>query len=340
MESLEEALTYLGLRSGASWKSVNDAYRDLVRVWHPDRFQNDERLRKRAEEQTRLLNRAIGLLREGYDPNKIRTVESRPHSNPRPTVPERPAEELRPEPQTTVARASPGPIGPIVLMHETGSSLVGRALFGVVTGIVGYLSLDHGEPHPLRSAFIALTSLMAVHHLTKAVFPLAIRRPVAAIDATGITLREVGRFAWGDIRRVWTFTNARAPALALECSPLYIERQPLLVRMLLRIRHAFRTAHVVVRFHGTDTHPHALVHAVNTLMEAGLSRPPATLSERVRFGYWWARLIALLAALGLSAYALTTSEPDLGIYGACLAVFALSHSLNTWKKLQQSSVTA
>ena len=38
------------------------AYRDLVRVWHPDRFAGDPRLRSRAEERVKLLNTAYDTL--------------------------------------------------------------------------------------------------------------------------------------------------------------------------------------------------------------------------------------------------------------------------------------
>ena len=57
-----QAYSVLEVEPGATSEEIRSAYRDLVKVWHPDRFPNDERLRKRAEEQTKLLNDAYAYL--------------------------------------------------------------------------------------------------------------------------------------------------------------------------------------------------------------------------------------------------------------------------------------
>ena len=62
-------LDVLGLAPGASKQELDDAYRDLVKVWHPDRFQNDDTLRKKAQEKLRDLNTAYeGLRKSGIPP--------------------------------------------------------------------------------------------------------------------------------------------------------------------------------------------------------------------------------------------------------------------------------
>ena len=53
----------LGVPSYASWEQVRQAYKDLVRVWHPDRFQADPQLRERAEQQTQKINEAYHTLK-------------------------------------------------------------------------------------------------------------------------------------------------------------------------------------------------------------------------------------------------------------------------------------
>jgi hypothetical protein len=59
-------LEVLGLAPGATKQALDDAYRDLVKVWHPDRFQNDPTLRLKAQEKLRELNTAYeGLRRSG-----------------------------------------------------------------------------------------------------------------------------------------------------------------------------------------------------------------------------------------------------------------------------------
>jgi hypothetical protein len=56
-------LQTLGLGPGATWHQIEDAYRDLVKVWHPDRFQSDPALRPKAQEKLRALNAAYEQLR-------------------------------------------------------------------------------------------------------------------------------------------------------------------------------------------------------------------------------------------------------------------------------------
>jgi len=53
-----EALEHLGLTTDATEADVKQSYKDLARIWHPDRFQSDERLEKKAEEQIKVINEA------------------------------------------------------------------------------------------------------------------------------------------------------------------------------------------------------------------------------------------------------------------------------------------
>jgi curved DNA-binding protein CbpA len=62
---IKEALDLLALKPGASPLEIKEAYRDLVKVWHPDRFGSDPRLRQKAEDRLRDLNEAYGVLQAG-----------------------------------------------------------------------------------------------------------------------------------------------------------------------------------------------------------------------------------------------------------------------------------
>jgi hypothetical protein len=52
----------LGLKLGASEKQIKEAYRDLLKVWHPDRFTNDLCLQQKAREKIREIDEAYEKL--------------------------------------------------------------------------------------------------------------------------------------------------------------------------------------------------------------------------------------------------------------------------------------
>lgn len=59
-------LRILSLDTGATEEAIHDAYLDLAKVWHPDRFEADHRLKARAEEQFKQIQVAIRELREHF----------------------------------------------------------------------------------------------------------------------------------------------------------------------------------------------------------------------------------------------------------------------------------
>ena len=55
----------LSVRHDASPTEIREAYRDLVKVWHPDRFRNEnQRLQERANEKLKEINEAFDEIKK------------------------------------------------------------------------------------------------------------------------------------------------------------------------------------------------------------------------------------------------------------------------------------
>jgi tetratricopeptide (TPR) repeat protein len=74
----------LGLDRSALPEEIRQAYRDLVKVWHPDRFGHDPRLQRKAQEKTKELNEAYEALKAARaEPHsESSTYASRPAGQP------------------------------------------------------------------------------------------------------------------------------------------------------------------------------------------------------------------------------------------------------------------
>jgi hypothetical protein len=68
--SHDDALTVLGLKSQATASEMKTAYRNLVKVWHPDRCGDDPKAREKAEAKLREINLAYKVL-QNPDPEDV-----------------------------------------------------------------------------------------------------------------------------------------------------------------------------------------------------------------------------------------------------------------------------
>jgi len=66
MKSLRDHYAVLELEEGAPFDEVKRTYRQLLQVWHPDRFTGHSELRQRAERRTQELNNAYAALRNHF----------------------------------------------------------------------------------------------------------------------------------------------------------------------------------------------------------------------------------------------------------------------------------
>ena len=109
-----DALRTLGLPEGTSEADIRQAYLDLVRVWHPDRFESDDRLRDKAERTLQEINAAYAVLEGGVPPSVPRMDQPPaapvgPPPAPAPTPP--PAAD---EPNAMLMRAGWAGLGAVV----------------------------------------------------------------------------------------------------------------------------------------------------------------------------------------------------------------------------------
>ena len=63
MDELGRCYFRLGLEPGANPEQIKEAWRDLVQVWHPDRFGGNDRLQQKAQEKLKQINQAYEKLR-------------------------------------------------------------------------------------------------------------------------------------------------------------------------------------------------------------------------------------------------------------------------------------
>ena len=68
----------LGMPPGASMEELKTAYRDLVKVWHPDRFAGNPRLQRKAQEKLKEINLAY---------ERLQSRSTSPASTPPPPPP-------------------------------------------------------------------------------------------------------------------------------------------------------------------------------------------------------------------------------------------------------------
>ncbi len=65
--TIRECYTVLELEPGATFAEVKRAWKLLATVWHPDRFNNNPKLRDQAEEKLKRINSAYDLLRKHFE---------------------------------------------------------------------------------------------------------------------------------------------------------------------------------------------------------------------------------------------------------------------------------
>ena len=101
-----ECRRILNVAADATPETIRQAYLDLARVWHPDRFQSDERLRQIAQDHLREVNEAYAALKSHRGPER-QCPRPEPASSGREDPPPAPPDSGRPPGWTSARTAWP-----------------------------------------------------------------------------------------------------------------------------------------------------------------------------------------------------------------------------------------
>lgn len=73
MENLKDSYEILNISPDSSFEEVKQAYKDLVQIWHPDRYAHNRRLQQRAEEEFKNINSAYENIKKNgfYNRNEV-----------------------------------------------------------------------------------------------------------------------------------------------------------------------------------------------------------------------------------------------------------------------------
>ena len=71
-DELSKYYELLGVAPGTSGRELKQAYHDMAKVWHPDRFSHDPRLQRKAQEKLKEINDAYEQLTSGTAARRTR----------------------------------------------------------------------------------------------------------------------------------------------------------------------------------------------------------------------------------------------------------------------------
>ncbi len=77
---IEKCYEVLGAKPGASAQELKAAYKDMAKVWHPDRFTHDPPLQKKAQEKLKEINEAYAQLTSSKSERRTRTARPTPET--------------------------------------------------------------------------------------------------------------------------------------------------------------------------------------------------------------------------------------------------------------------
>jgi hypothetical protein len=260
MDKRAEYLKTLGLPADATWEEVTQTYKDLMRVWHPDRFQGDDRLRRKAEQEAQRINHAMTELKKlGKEP----PPQPKGRSSTRPSTDTQSADSrsgAQPRPSSTQGTFQTR-IRPLIIRQRPVSSII-RGVGALGVAYLTFLSMADEGAEPMRRAFAASLTFAFLDTGIRNILLLCVPCPVVTVNRTGLFTLRTGKLGWLDLDQVWPELTPRSMSLNLNFSPHYVDKQGLLVRLLIKVRALFGSKHVSISFNTLNGDPVQVLNAL------------------------------------------------------------------------------
>lgn len=268
MDRRTKYLRILGLSPDATAQQVTEAYKDLMKVWHPDRFQNDERLLAKAQAMTQEINHAMAELRKlGKQPPQ---QEHKTSKRPPPRAPNfsgstRSTNQQQESFSTHESHTSQHfkfTLSPLVIKIRFQSAVI-RTLGGALALYLISLVLLEGYLPPLEQAAMVGLGFLAVDLTVMNLLLTVMPTPIITVNSSGIRLVSHGRLNWIDIESVYPVVTPRWQYLHITCSPHYLQKCSILRRIYYRLRSAFGRTHIQVGFSALQGSPVDVLDAMH-----------------------------------------------------------------------------
>jgi hypothetical protein len=295
-----ESLRILGISHTSSDNEVELAYRDLMRVWHPDRFATDERLHRKAEDETKRINEAIDVVR-AYRASGASWSE--PHGAADDSQ-QRRSKETRSTDATqstwSQTAAAAAPVAPL-MVHQRKRASFFRCVAGGCALFVGYRGLHIFQGSSFEGAFATLVIFSAIYVIIRDSFLLVTRLPIISATRQGLYLLGVGLLPWEHVQELESHLRSHSLYLGVTASDSYVTSQGLFTKLLLKLNQKRRAAHYMVPFVGLTAHPNKVV----TTAKSFLAREDAVSSPRKRSRrarnllllIWWLQATCIFIAI-------------------------------------------
>lgn len=263
MDKRAEHLRTLGLSADARWEEVTAAYKDLMKVWHPDRFQGDARLLAKAQAKSQEINHAMSELRKlGKNPPKPspQSAKSRPASTPS-------FDNNRDSFQQGATHAQHHSsqfrfmLSPLKIRMSFRSGLF-RLIGGVAASFFSYMVLNRNTLPPLEQAGALAVGFLALDFSIKHLILSIVPRALITVDTDGIKIFNRGRFNWIDIESVYPVMSPRIQTLNINCSQHYLQKCSTPSRVMYKVRRLLGRPHIQIPFSGLRGTP---VHVLDAM---------------------------------------------------------------------------